>query len=242
LIEVALFQGRLDDIDGLVAELDRLTGPGTPRAMRLWSRAGRLLARAYRGERTAVTDAERALAALGPDDPPADRGWMSYALAESLVETDPLRGLPLAESALTLARAYDDRFLTGVALVTAASLHARYGDADRAVTLFRETVAWWHRAGNWMQQWIAVRSIVGLLVRIGSHEEAAVLLGAVRSRSTSAALFGADADRLAAAASSLSDILGADRYAAARDRGAAMADDAVIAWLRSVLTGLAAAH
>ncbi len=239
LIEVALFEGRLDEIDGMVDELERLAAPDLPRGVGLWARSTRLLARSYAGDAGAVAEVERARAAAARDALPSDVAWLSYVLAEALVDADPERGLPLAEDALAYARAYDDRFLTGVALVTAASLQARHGDAGRAVALFLETVTWWHRAGNWMQQWIAVRSIVGLLIRLGADEDAAVLLGAVRSRSSPATVFGADAERLAVAADTLADRLGDATFATACDRGAAMADDAVIAWLRGVLDGLA---
>jgi predicted ATPase/DNA-binding SARP family transcriptional activator len=240
LSEVALYEGRLDDVLALADALQQVAPSGANRLFNVWLRVSRVLAQAYSGRTdAAIAEAERFLAAGRRDGTPASVAWATYALTEALVEHDPEQALPVAEEALAYSRAFDDRFLVGVTLVTAASLHARHGDPRRAVELFRETVDRWRRARNWTQQWVAVRSIVGLLVRLGANEHAAVLHGIVLSRSTASPPFGADAERLAAASAELSSRLGEVRFEAARARGVAMPDDQAIAWTGDVLDRLA---
>lgn len=239
LSEVALYEGRLDDVLRLADDLSQAPPYGPHHLFGVWIRANRALAQAYRGEvDVAVAEAERLLEAGRRANAPTTVAWAAYSLAETLVEADPQRALPLAEDALARSRALDDRFLTGVALVTTASLRARHGEAARALPLFREVVDRWHRAGNWTQQWVAARSIVGMLARLGADEDAAVLHGVLSTRTTAPEPYGADAQRLADAADELGRRLGAERLAAARARGAAMDDDAAIAWLRGVLDSL----
>lgn len=236
LSEVALYEGRLDEVLDMTDDLGRTPAGGPHHLFAVWVRANRALAHAYGGDvARGVAAAEEMLEAGRRDNAPAAVAWSAYGLAEALVEADPQRALGLAEDALERSRRLDDRFLTGVALVTAASLQARHGDAARAVELFTETVERWHTAGNWTQQWVAARSIVGLLLRLGADEDAAVLHAVLYSRTTASAPYGADARRLAAAAVQLGNRLGPQRLRRARLRGEAMDDDAAIAWLRDVL-------
>jgi hypothetical protein len=88
-------------------------------------------------------------------------------------------------------RALGERYLTGVALVSVASVRSRHGDPRQALEIFRDAVQHWHRAGNWTQQGTTVRNVVGLLVRLGADEPAALLYGAVSTHSTAAPVFGA---------------------------------------------------
>ncbi|MBW3603660.1 MAG: AfsR/SARP family transcriptional regulator [Actinobacteria bacterium] len=239
LAEIALYEGRLEDVRWLSTRLRRLPLRRGHRALLTWSRVSELLVQAYQGAGpVAVAAAEQMLATAHRDDDHAATAWALYCLAEALADIDPPRAMAIAEQTLTRSRALDERFLTGVALVTVASLHARHGDATLAVPLFREIVDRWHRAGNWTQQWIAARSIVGLLVRLGANEQAATLHGALSARTTATEPWGADADRLAAADATLAERLPPGQRAAARERGAAMRDDEVIAWMRTVLDDL----
>lgn len=69
--------------------------------------------------------------------------------------------------------------------------------------------------------------MVDLLVRLGADEPAALLYGAVSTRSTAAPVFGADADRLEQAHRILTERLGAQRFTAAAASGTALDDDVV---------------
>ncbi|MGH8887498.1 MAG: AfsR/SARP family transcriptional regulator [Egibacteraceae bacterium] len=85
----------------------------------------------------------------------------------------------------------------GPGAVSVASLRGRHGDPSKALPLFRDLIEHWHQAGNWTQQWTTLRNLVGLLVRLGAYEAAAVLYGAQAVAATAGAVYGADAARLA---------------------------------------------
>ena len=80
----------------------------------------------------------------------------------------------------------------------------------------------------WSTQWTMLRSIAGLLARLGRHRDAAVLEGAVRATSAGHRIFGADAVALDQLSSRLRDALGDDAYESARRAGAALDGDAAV--------------
>src|SRR5690606_3227679 len=78
----------------------------------------------------------------------------------------------------------------------------------------------WRRAGMWATQWTMLRAIAGLLARQGKHEDAAVLVGAVRATDAGHRIFGADQAALDELDRLLRAVLGDEAYAAARARRA----------------------
>jgi predicted ATPase/DNA-binding SARP family transcriptional activator len=234
--EVALFEGRLEDVERLHSEL---TGLGSAEQLGAAGWLGELvtpLVAAYRGD---AAGASRQAAELeewavrlrsGPL-----RAWVLYTRGEVLLDTDPDASLELFDAALALAREQSDRYVAGVALVSIASLRGRHGDPRVAVPLFREVVDHWASLGDWTHQWTTLRSVVDLLLRFDRHEDAAVLVGALRSRTRAAPVFGADAERLAAAEERLVHELGEDAVAGLRGRGARLTDDGVVAFVGEAL-------
>ena len=89
-----------------------------------------------------------------------------------------------------------------IAGLSALSCAARLGEP---VDLgdFAELIDHWQRIGSWSQQWIAVRTLVEMLTRLGRDEAAAVLHGALIGRETAPPIVGADAGRMAQAESTL---------------------------------------
>lgn len=169
---------------------------------------------------------------------PTMLAWAEYALGEALLDHEPDRARQALDRALVAARTAGNRFVLGVTLVSAASLHARHRGPHQALRLFDEAVDYWSQAGNWTQQWITLRNVIDLLVRLGAHEPAGVLYGALTASGTAAPPFGADADRLAAHGAALGTILGADRFAAALARGRALGDTEVVPFTRAALAHL----
>ena len=53
----------------------------------------------------------------------------------------------------------------------------RVGDPAAAAEDYRRVIDHWRRAGMWSTQWTMLRSIAGLLSRLGRHRDAAVLEG-----------------------------------------------------------------
>lgn len=225
LAAVALFEGRLQTAGRLAREVEQLSLGADDDWFTVRARTIRSLAHVYSGDPRAalrVADDARALA-----DSTGDRaaiGWSRYATGEALLETDPDQAATLLEEALRIGQATDERYLTGVAAVSATSVRARHGDPRRAAALFHGVIDHWQSGGNWTQQWTTIRNVVELLVRAGCDEPATLLLGALDSSDTASPAFGAAAVRLVAARRVLSERLGAGTLAVMTARGAAMDD------------------
>jgi hypothetical protein len=136
---------------------------------------------------------------------------------------------------MAAARRVQNRFMLGVALVTLTSLRGRHGDPDQALRSFLDVIAHWHEAGNWTQQWTALRNLVHLLLRIERYEPGAELLAAIREASTAAPAFGTDAQRLQDAEHELNVALAPERLKAAVARGSAMRDDEAVRFARKAI-------
>ena len=236
LVELALFEGQLEDVEAHSLEAGRLARAAGDSLLEVWVGLNRALARAYAGDTAAaVALAEDVCVLADGSENPAAIAWSRYSAGEVLLEVDPERSAALLDEALANARAVGERYLIGVALLSAASLRGRHGDPREALPLFVEVIEHWHRAGNWTQQWTTIRNVVDLLTRIGEDEAATVLYGAVALGGAATRTFGADADRLAGARATLADRLDASALAAAIARGAAMADDDIVTFACAAL-------
>jgi len=232
--EVSLYQGRLADCLAFAA----LSEPFAVRAgdvlVGKWCEMNRILALAYGGQVARARDRAETLA--GEKGLPAiTRAWSRYVLGEVLMDTDPDRAGPLLEQVVQDAHRVADRFLAGVALVSAASVRARRADPSGAVPLFREVVEHWHRIGNWTQRWTTFRTVADVLARLGDPEPAAVLVGAAREPTRPAPAYGPDADRLDDLQHRLLGVLGEQRLTRLLATGAAMSDDDVFRLVRVAL-------
>jgi predicted ATPase/DNA-binding SARP family transcriptional activator len=237
--EVALFEGRMADCERVSAEAERLAEATGDDLRATLAGTNRVLARAYSG------DIAGAVALAGSVRDRAERSgnpvavaWARYAAGEARLETEPDVAVGLIEDALARAELLTERYLTGVALVSAASLRGRHGDPRRALPLFGEVMQRWHAAGDWTHQWTTVRNVIELLARIGADEPAAVLHGALASRTASAPTFGADAERLDRSRRLVAERVGAAAWAAAVDQGRRLSDDEVVRYARAAMLPL----
>jgi hypothetical protein len=80
----------------------------------------------------------------------------------------------------------------------------------------------------WSTQSTMLRSVAGLLARLGRARDAAVLLGAVRATQAGHRIFGADAAALTELGSRLHATLGDDAYQAAIGEGSGLDGDAAV--------------
>ncbi|MDD7942844.1 hypothetical protein PHK61_30970 [Actinomycetospora lutea] len=226
LADVAFFEGRLDEAEVQFADLARDTEASGDRyalTVALWMRA---LTRAYGGDRPgALAFAQQAQTEAHALENPSMIAWASYAEAEALLDSDPGRALDRLEQAATTAASVGNRYLDGVARISAASVRARHGDPVLALGQFRDALVLWHEAGGWTQLWTAMRSVIDLLTRVGADHDAAVLHGAVTTSRTAPPAFGSDAERLQANLNTLAHRLGPEQLAAARNHGAELDDD-----------------
>ncbi|MDP3893874.1 BTAD domain-containing putative transcriptional regulator [Nocardioides sp.] len=234
--EVALFEGRLDDVVRLRAEVRELSAGEELGAIAWLPELMGPLVSAYRGDPVLASRQAEAIEewAVQLGSGPL-RAWALYIRGEARLDTDPETSLELFDAALELARQERDRYVVGVALVSIASLRGRHGNPAEAVPRFVEVIGHWQAVGDWTHQWTTLRSVVDLLVRLGRCEEAAVLLGGLRSRAGAAPVFGADADRLASVGARLAHELGDDAVAELLGRGARLTDDGVVTFAGSAL-------
>jgi predicted ATPase/DNA-binding SARP family transcriptional activator len=243
LADIALFEGRLTDAMQLyITQCDLAEAVGDT-YFTAYATANSSLAHTYHGDvRTAVHLAERAKQLGAAIANPTTLAWAEFALAEALLDDQPDRARLALHRAVAHARTARNRFVPGVALISAGSLHTRHGNPTRAAALLGEAIDHWSQAGNWTQQWITIRHVIDLLVRLGVQEPAAILYGALAGSTTATTAYGADAARLRCHSDTLRTELGAKRYIVAVERGAASTDDDAIhlarAEINRVLTTL----
>jgi len=231
--EVNLYQGRLDECISVALQVHPLAERADDVLRMTWSVMNRLLAMAYGGDLDeAITIAQNLADEKGLTG--ITRAWARYAVGEVLMAIHPDRSLVILEQVVDDARRLSDRFLSGVALLSAASLRARNGDPTIAVPMFREVLEHWHRLGNWTQRWTSYRTIADIVARLGDPESAALLVGAARAESRPARAYGPDADRLELQERLLAT-LGAERLRELMTSGAVMTDDAVFQLARAAL-------
>ena len=222
---VALFDGRLDDSARWFRRAADLAGPD--RRQRLFSMASEVLALAYAGDPGADAAAAAVLSDVGEEVTPyAAYAWFCAGEADLVVDVD--RARDRHTRALELAAVTNASFVTGVAGASKASIDARIGDPVAAADEYRRLISHWQRAGMWPTQWTMLRSIAGLLARLGRHRDAAVLEGAVRATESGHRIFGADEAALAELEVRLRAALGDDDYEAARRDGAMLDGDAAV--------------
>ena len=105
---------------------------------------------------------------------------------------------------------------------------------------FAEVIDLWYRGGDWANQWLSMRHVLGIFADLGAHRAAAVLHGALVAAGAAAALpfEPGDAEQLAAEADRARDVLGPAEFAAAVRSGAAMSDADTVAYVQSEIERL----
>lgn len=211
-----LFEGRLDAAAGWY----RLGVEAAINPTQRWIALGaELLALGYAGELHVGALADAALREVG-DLATAPAAYVWYCAGEAVMHLDAGLATDRFSRSVELAESTRASFVQGVAGASKASLEARFGDPQVAAADYRWLIPHWQRAGMWSTQWTMLRSIVGVLERLGRHREAAVLEGAVRATDAGHLIFGADELALREIGDRLRRALGDDTYELARSEGA----------------------
>jgi predicted ATPase/DNA-binding SARP family transcriptional activator len=160
------------------------------------------------------------------------RAYLAYARGERRAE----RGLPDAarhlQEAVDVAEEAGVWFVAGIARHTLLTRAARDApDAAAALAPLAALIDHWHGVGAWNQAWIAVRTLVETLARLGRHRDAAFLLGALRAGPRASRLFGADSARAATVEAAARAALG-PAFARLCAEGAALGDAEALALAR----------
>ncbi|HEU4840643.1 MAG TPA: BTAD domain-containing putative transcriptional regulator [Ilumatobacteraceae bacterium] len=215
--DIATYEGRLDESLDLWAQMRVAADQrGDPLYADL-ATVGLAIGDAYAGRSAAAL----ATLAAGPTCPgPSGTAWFEYVTGESILDLDPPVAIEHLDRAEAAARIAGNRFLTEVSSLSATTLRARHGDLADAARRFAALLDHFGDGGDPSHLVTTVRNLVTLLVRLGHHRVAAVLLGAVAD-SPAPPSYGPEAERLDAAAEECRRALGRLEYERMLDRGRA---------------------
>jgi tetratricopeptide (TPR) repeat protein len=119
--------------------------------------------------------AEEAVQVADAADNPTARSMGRYALGLVLKKSDPDKALALFDEAAEMAASVQNFWWHGIALMEAAATRGVHGDAARAASDFILVLDHWDRVGDWSQQWLNLRYVTRLLVRLGADDDAVAL-------------------------------------------------------------------
>jgi hypothetical protein len=203
--------------------LETADAPGCPGSRAATVRCVAALPRLFGGDvdgAREILDATRA--AVDATGYPTAMAMARYVEGEVALRQDPAAAVaPLAE-AVALARSTGNWLAEGLASVALVSASTRLGDRPAALGLYPGLLRHWQRSGNWVLQWTTLRNLVELLVDLGHHQDAALILGAADAADQTAAVTGPDAARLKALRSELRTALGYELLDQVTGEGAAM--------------------
>jgi predicted ATPase/DNA-binding SARP family transcriptional activator len=228
LADVAILLGDLGEADTLFREAYELALSAGNLLQAVWDIGSASLALAWSGDAEAAGNlAAETFTTAERSGSPTARAFAHYVLGEISAPKDASAEEHLCR-ALELAEAVNSTFVVGLARVALATLKARQDDAAGALRYYEGVIVEWQRAGAWTSQWVTLRTLVDLLVRVGAVHDAAILYGAVETARTGARPFGADEAMLREAATELRARLGEGPFRRFASEGAALTEDEVV--------------
>jgi predicted ATPase len=174
--------------------------------------------------------AERAISAAIRCGNPTARAQAAYASGIWLASTTPDRALEELWRSETLAREVGNTWFELFARTETLWLRAFAGEPLAALRGFADVVAAWHRAGDWANQWLSLRHVLGICHLLGADELAVITHGALeRANAVRAFPFEpAAAARLGNVIGDLRTRLGDHRFLVAEQVGRTAATSVVI--------------
>lgn len=185
-------------------------------------------------------EAKAAAEAVGS---PTAHAQADYALGLALEGTDPNEALMHLERASAAGAEAGDRWIEAFSLTEVYWLRARQGEHLEALAGYADVIDIWHRGGDWANQWLSLRRVLGILINLGAFEAAAVLHGALAAVGASHALpfEPDDAQRLSDNVEHLRSLLGPAGFADAVRRGTSMKDNEIVGFVRQQISALTGA-
>jgi len=154
----------------------------------------------------------------------------------SPTEADALEAFVAADR---IARSVGNRWMSAFAYTEASGLLVARGDVDDGCAGLAEMLDLWYRAGDWSQQWHTLSRCVIALHRVGNHELAMEIVGAIETYATLgvAPMTSILHDVAFATRDALVEELGEPRATELRSAGATCAiEDVVLRTRRALLT------
>ena len=152
-----------------------------------------------------------------------------YALGVALASSEPVAAHDELAAAAEHAAAAGNRWFEAFARTEVFWMEARNSRPRAALRGFQNVIETWYRGGDWANQWLSIRHVMGILQQIGLLEDAAVVHGGLETAGAVSAMpfEPADAAQLDAGIEAVRRQLGDERFAAAA-RGAAMGDHELV--------------
>ena len=224
--DVALLDGDLARARAEFIDAHELALADGDELQAVWELGSAAVAAGYAGDtESALRLADQTRVIADRCGSPSARAFAQFAIGEIVTETSPDDAEVHLSRALDMAGHADTRFVAGLAEVSLAALHGRRDDVDTALTHCRSALDRWHRSGAWTPLWVTMRTVVAVLQRAASLEDAATLLAATQSARSGAAPFGADVVTMREAADHLRNALGANMFDRYAERGRAMTEE-----------------
>jgi predicted ATPase len=174
--DVAIYDGHLLEVPGITDELRRLGEELHDSHAVAVAAVDAALALAF------DNDAADALAVLRALDlewlSPSDQAWVMYAQGEALSAAGDPAATSAYASAVEMARAIGNPFVTSVARASLATEYVRAGDLGQALDEYATCLREYARHGNFVHAVTTLRSLVEVLVAVGDDHGATVLAGA----------------------------------------------------------------
>jgi len=184
--------------------------------------------------------AERtAQAALRSRNPTA-QAQAAYAVGVWMATTDPEAAREHLERSEALAHQVGNLWFELFARTETLWLQAHEASPTEALRAFADVISAWHRAGDWANQWLSLRHVLGVCHLLGLDELAAVIHGALeRADAIDAFPFEPSAAaKIANTVTELRERLGEERFAAAHQQGEHASTSTVIDIIVSQLQAL----
>ena len=229
LADVALYEGDVDTaLRHYVAEVERARRDADPVRL-VWTLYYVAVCHAVRRDPAAGREAARESVTVAEETRnPTARSMARYALGLVLKKSEPDRALALFDEAAALAANVGNFWWQGIAQMEAAATRAVHGDPVAAAREFVEVLDHWERVGDRTQQWLNLRYVVRLLLRLGADADAATLHRCLLAAGKPSPL---DPDRVDA----LRERIGADAFAAAGERAAGLGAPGAVLFARAAL-------
>ncbi|SOJ54635.1 Putative HTH-type transcriptional regulator [Mycobacterium simulans] len=145
----------------------------------------------------ALPAAQEAVAVAEKTGNPTARSMAYFALGYLLRKSETERALALFGDAARLAADVQNFWSYGNALMEAAATRAVHGDPAAAAQMFIGVLDHWGQVGDWPAQWLNLRYITRLLVRVSADDDAAFLYWAFVNAGKPSPLTPAQLDALA---------------------------------------------
>jgi predicted ATPase/DNA-binding SARP family transcriptional activator len=176
LADVALYEG---DVDFALAHYERevrLARHAVDPIRLVWTLYYVAVCHAVRREpELGVPAAQESVQVAETTANPTALSMARYALGLVLKKSEPERALALFDEAGELAASVGNLWWHGIAMMEAAATRAVHRDPETAAHAAVEVLDHWDRVGDWTQQWLNLRYVARLLVRLGADHEAVVL-------------------------------------------------------------------